>query len=130
MNQCSSPDFALLGERGRPALIREETCVSLAPEAAFGGQPAIAGTLQVNEKFAILVDHGADGHRDDDVLATSPVLALGGAVLAVGGSAKGVILEIPRGKPGCGRPPARRRRLFPRRPRRDPPLPRGLRVGN
>jgi hypothetical protein len=90
--------LTLLGEGRRPAAVGKEAVVALAPESALGGEPAVARTVEVDKKFALTaVDHGADGHDDDLILAPRPVLALRGAVLAVGRPAKGVVLKAQQG---------------------------------
>jgi hypothetical protein len=88
------PSLALLGEGGRAAPIREKTSIALATEPALGREPSVSGALQVNEKLAVHgKDHGAKGNGDIDIFSAFAVLAFRGAVLAVSGAAKRVILK-------------------------------------
>jgi hypothetical protein len=87
-------DFALFSKGGRATLIRKESGVALAPETPFGRQPAVSGTLEIDEHFPIDVVHrGADRHHHDRVFPPGAVLTLGRPVLTVGGSAKRVIAK-------------------------------------
>ncbi len=86
--------LALLGERRRAALVREELGVAAPTLAALRAEPAVAGVDQVGQQVALeVVDHGAFGDVDLEVGAGVAVALLAHAVHAAGGTAVRVVAE-------------------------------------
>ena len=114
--------LALLGERRRPARVRQEAGVAPAAPAAVGREPAVAVVHEVGEQLAVAIAHdGALGHVDDEVVAARAV-ALACPCRAcptspAGADGRGTRAATRR----CGRPAARRRRPCRRRRRRVRP---------
>ena len=87
--------LALLGERRRPAPVRQEPGVAPPAPAAGRGQPAVAGSAPGRRapRPPAVAHHGALGHADDQVVAALAVALLALTVGAVAGPAVGVVAE-------------------------------------
>ena len=86
--------LALLGERRRPAPVRQEPGVAPPASAAGRGHPAVAFVHEVGEHLpARAPHHGALGNRNDQVAARRAVALLAHAVGAVGRPPMRVVLE-------------------------------------
>ena len=113
--------LALLGERRRPAGVRQEPGVAASAPAAVGGEERVAVVDEVGEQLAALVhahDRAlGDGHRE---VACRPCRASwprrrGCPARPCGAGGHGTRAATRR----CGRPGSRRRRPCRRRRRRD-----------
>ena len=87
--------LALLGERRRPALVRQELGVAASTAASRRGQPTIAVVGQVGQQFAgvQIAGDGAFGNSHLQRLAPLAVLVLALAVHAILGPAVGMVAE-------------------------------------
>src|SRR5262249_17984142 len=73
---------------------RREVDVALAADAALREHEARAVAVEIDERLVVFVDHGADGHLDDQILAGRAVLILVAAVLAAVGLVVALVLEV------------------------------------